>query len=151
MRTECHSSWIPFWRERRRDGWAGEKRDRGGKKRKSKELETREGGREFKGKHVSVCEYKKRWLNPGGVLKDESGWLLVNDDETGNRRMMTDVVHLVDSVCLMWGVTHISRTVLSCSSLDFFSSISQSLCWPSSTSSRRAISSTSWKHRGSYP
>lgn len=39
--------------------------------------------------------------------------------------------------------THISSTVFSCSSLDFFSSISQSLCWPTSTSSRRAISSTS--------
>lgn len=33
VRTECHSSWIPFWRERRKDGWAGEKRDRGGRKR----------------------------------------------------------------------------------------------------------------------
>lgn len=44
-------------------------------------------------------------------------------------------------------LTHISRTVFSCSSLDFFSSISQSLCWPSSASSRRAMSSTSCERR----
>lgn len=27
VRTECHSSWIPFWRERRRD-WVGRKKKR---------------------------------------------------------------------------------------------------------------------------
>lgn len=44
----------------------------------------------------------------------------------------------------LWlNVAHISRTVFSCSSLDFFSSISQSVCCPSSTSRRRAMSSTS--------
>lgn len=37
VRTECHSSWIPFWRERRRDGWPGEK-------------ETEEEGRKDKAK-----------------------------------------------------------------------------------------------------
>jgi len=43
-------------------------------------------------------------------------------------------------------VTHISRTVLSCSSLDFFSSISQSSCWPSSASNCLVMSSTSCHH-----
>lgn len=32
VRTECHSSWIPLWRERR-NGWAEEKGGREGKKR----------------------------------------------------------------------------------------------------------------------
>ena len=39
--------------------------------------------------------------------------------------------------------TYISRTVFSCSSLDFFSSISQSLCCPSSANNCRVMSSTS--------
>lgn len=45
-------------------------------------------------------------------------------------------------------VTHISRTAFSCSSLDFFSSISQSLCWSSSSSRSRAMSSTSCTREG---
>lgn len=39
--------------------------------------------------------------------------------------------------------TYISSTVFSCSSFDLFSSISESLFWPSSMRSCRAISSTS--------
>lgn len=33
VRTECHSSWIPFQKGRRRDRWEGDKRNRGGKRR----------------------------------------------------------------------------------------------------------------------
>lgn len=59
--------------ERRKEGgmggWAGEKTDRGGKKGESKELETQEGGKESRS--TCVCEYETRWLNPGGVSKDD--------------------------------------------------------------------------------
>lgn len=40
-------------------------------------------------------------------------------------------------------LTYISRTVFSCSSLDFFSSISQSVCWPMSAKSVLVMSRTS--------
>lgn len=112
VHTECHSSWIPFCREGRRDGREGgregERRHRGGKRRR--ELETAAG------QCVSV-----RTDDEGEDGRKQGGGAAAD-------------------------VTHISRTVFSCSSFDFFSSISQSLCWPSSTSSRRAMSSTSWKH-----
>lgn len=47
-------------------------------------------------------------------------------------------------------LTHISRTLFSCSSLDFLSSISLSFCVPSSTTSRRAMSSTSCQDHGCH-
>ena len=48
-------------------------------------------------------------------------------------------------------VTHISRTVLSCSSLDFFSSISQSVCCPSSANNCLVMSSTSCQTHTARP
>lgn len=57
--------------------------------------------------------------------------------------MMTMVMMMRKSTAM--DATHISKTAFSCSSLDFFSSISQSLCWSSSSSRSRAMSSTSWE------
>lgn len=58
VRTECHSSWIPLWRERR-NGWAEEKGGRGGKEKiKPRVKDTKEKGVNHS-QHMSSCEYEK--------------------------------------------------------------------------------------------
>lgn len=53
MRTECHSSWIPFRRERRKEEWVGRRKQRQKREEKIKQLKTRQEGERLHGEHVS--------------------------------------------------------------------------------------------------
>lgn len=150
---------FPFGEREGRMGGQEKRRKRRRREEKIKQLETGDKKKKeecLNGEHVSGCEY------PDRDLKGDTSFVLWTTDTSESvdewwwRIMMAGWWYLLVRVFMRVHikkrrVAHISRTVLSCSSLDFFSSISQSLCWPSSTSSRRAISSTSWKHRGFNP
>lgn len=82
MRTEFHSSWIPLWRERRRDGWAGQKRDRRREEKiKQRVRDTR--GRERITVNMCLAVSTRKMTEPVVKLalhRDESGWLQMNND-----------------------------------------------------------------------
>lgn len=140
MRREEGAYWLTFKLDsllkKEKDRWVGRRKEgQRGKGGKTKTKGHKSRGERWSVFMVNVWKWE-RWENP-----DESRCRGIG------RWTMMPKKQRDDWWCAsLWNVTHISKTVLSCSSLDFFSSISQSLCWPSSTSSRRAMSRTSCKH-----
>lgn len=111
VRTEIHSSWIPLWRERRKDCWAEEKRGRRGEE-KIKQRVRDTGGVERVKVNMCLAVSTRKMAEPLVECWDEHGceWMMMVGNR-GDGRMVCVCVTVRERVSDVRGHSHLQHSL----------------------------------------